>query len=384
MSKKKYLWFVILLLVYAIFFTTVSILGGIHTFIRLDNLNNKIDKGYIYITLQHESNPLELPNQESTLKSFKKISNSLHDSYQYYEIYRQPLDHMSISKAFYNQFDELSTTTSDAAQCIQISENVQYDFDFSVLNGRLLSASDYYHKSGKAIPVLMGSDYSKIYTLGTTFTANYLFDTYSFEVVGFLAHDSSIVLSTGSTELNRYIVLPSFDFEDTPVTELEYISQKIHNANKTSGKIKVTSAAYNQSCNDLQKIIASSEVGEYSWTTSSIEKNMSRLGINMHGIFLLLIVISIVLWISSLFLTKRYFFFWNNTNSSFGLELKKIFSLVCLLLIALMLSTQISLRFLQALGLAKNNYWGAYSGIVMLLIEIFRVWHARLPSDNKK
>lgn len=371
MRKYRKLFFFITLALYTIAFTTIALANGMQTLIQLNKTYEQIDNGHIYITLQHESNPLDLPDEEQTLETFRTVYDSLRrtDLYTYYEIYRQPLDITHGFGAFYSQ--SARELSEDARSlCVQISENVQNDFDLSILNGRSLCEEDYTHKKEDVIPVLMGFDYSKIYEVGDTFTANYLYSTYSFEVVGFLNDNCNITLSTGAIDLNKYIIMPSFEFENSPQTAQEYVTQKIHYANKTSGKISVIQEKHDQACVYIQSIINDSGIGDYSWTSSSLAENMSRSGIDIYVALPMCIALSISFIVIALIFSIKYYCVSQENTDAPLLHIvgKKFCSLFAMLLLSIILSLLISSTCLKSLGLASLSVWGIYIGIPVVLI----------------
>lgn len=377
MRKNKYLSFAAILMVFIALFTAIALAGGIRTLICLDKRYQRVDAGYVYISLQHESNPLKLPDEERTLSSFEDVYSSLQNSelYTYYEMYCQPLDISRGSGAYFDESGERLSEDSERPPCIQISRNVQHDYGLTVLRGRLLSAEDYDHQRGEAIPVLMGYDYSEVYGIGDKFTADYLFSTYSFEVVGFLNDNCKLTMSTGTVDLDRYIIMPSFQFGYLPQTEQEYVSQKIHHANRTSGKIRVAQDDYSQACDFLQSAIASSAVGNYSWTSSSLAKNMARIGVDIYTAYPVLLALSAALAPVALVLTGQYYGVHakNTSRVSPLVTLKRAGSFAGVLFTAIVLSLMLSSVCLGYLGLARYSLWGVYASIPIALIGLLTI-----------
>lgn len=290
MDKKKIYIMVALLLAIG----TISLFASIKLYplCKLCKAESKIDGENSYISLQHETNPLLLNDKITSLEGFKEILSALTSTatFDYYEIYSQPLDVSESEETFYPYSESLGKNIRDA-MCLQISENVQKDFSLDVNEGRLLKSRDFQYQYGKHIPVVMGASYRDKFKVGDTFKAEYLFSSFSFKVVGFFCKDANIRFSSEVIPLNEYIVMPSVNFLDNPSTEHEYVTQKIHYANKTSGTIKVSSEEYDNALIEINTILDRSNVGDYAIGILSTEK---LLGFNPGMFFVLTVCIGVL------------------------------------------------------------------------------------------
>ena len=213
-----------------------------------------IDRGFAYITLQHESDPTQLPQTQESLDGFDELFARLTENqqkYTYYEIYRQPL-----------------FMDGDQHESIQISNNVISDFSLEINIGRGFRQEDFSSEKENPIPIILGSDLKDSYNLNDEFWAQYLYEDYLFKVIGFLSPGSQIQRSTGTINLDSYYVMPSVEFTYRPTTETQYISQIIHRANKTSGKIRVSPENLQEVKNFVLDILEQSQVGEFSCSSS--------------------------------------------------------------------------------------------------------------------
>jgi len=206
----------------------------LNVLLRVSETERKNNKG-ITFSIQHEDNPL---NKE--LQDFAALYNALienqKEGYKYYEIYSQYLENFSEQKEFYSAISGELENQCSAIDCIQISKNVIDDFHIKILKGSSLLENDFILKKENEIPILMGNLYSSIYKLEDTFIFTYLYDDYTFKVVGFLEKGSQIDSFDYPIDLDKYIVMPSFTIEDNvEITD----GLKIHYANKTSGIIEV-------------------------------------------------------------------------------------------------------------------------------------------------
>ena len=231
----------------------------------------------IFLDLQHETNPFDLEDTEEILKEFRAIYEQLAAlGYDYYEIYQQPLLNGD-SETLYG------SDSSEFYSCVQISENVQRDFNLSTAAGRLLEEDDYWISRGKQIPVLLGSAYAGKAELGDVFSAEYLFSPFEFVVVGFLDPGSAVETSNLWIDLDEKLVIPSVDFQYAPESETEYVTQKIHAANKTSGKLRLPEEKFAEGLQKVSSVVEGRKVGEYSLSFSTYEGAINAKGSSLKN-----------------------------------------------------------------------------------------------------
>lgn len=371
-----------LVVLFTFSFIFALLADGLQILQLYDRKGIEIDRGNFYISIQHESNPLDLPNSIQTINGFKEIIDFLNNSsFDYYEMYTQHLDFSFEQNAdlYFSVTDQL-VSSGDHVKSVQISENVQKDFDFSLSSGRFLLPKDFNHKKGVAIPVLMGSAYSDIYEIGDVFSAYYLFSPFSFEIVGFLKSSSEISLSSGSIHLSKYIVMPSINFDDLPQSDTDYVTQKIHYANKTSGKAKTTESGFDYAYSYIKSILENSTVGSYSTSSSSAEKYFLVHGLNLEVLIYTCYLLSFVFAISALLFANKNLNI-NSSNSSklivfLRIGLLSTFFIIVSLLISLVCSSILLLfiglkqTFPPALFIIAILLW-----IVLASMLSFRLFH---------
>lgn len=225
------------------------------------------DDGMVYLSLQHESNPLKLPNDRTVLQQFEQLYENLHiDDTIYYEIYQQPLGRAK--GRFYDIDSDTLETNVSSTMCVQISKNVPKDFDLTVAQGRLFEEADFHLSKGKAIPVLMGSAYQGVYQPGDTFQAEYLFVPYTFQIVGILDDGCALAHSGFTIDLEHAVIMPSVSYDDWPESETEWQSRKIHEANRVSGNFKLSQEQISSLYPQIRSIASSAGVGTFSLSAS--------------------------------------------------------------------------------------------------------------------
>ena len=238
----------------------------LNVLLRVSETERKNNKG-ITFSIQHEDNPL---NKE--LQDFAALYNALienqKEGYKYYEIYSQYLENFSEQKEFYSAISGELENQCSAIDCIQISKNVIDDFHIKILKGSSLLENDFILKKDNEIPILMGNLYSSIYKLEDTFIFTYLYDDYTFKVVGFLEKGSQIDSFDYPIDLDKYIVMPSFTIEDNvEITD----GLKIHYANKTSGIIEVLEDNKEIFYSFVRPLLENADVGTYTWSIRPME-----------------------------------------------------------------------------------------------------------------
>lgn len=262
-NLRVILKFVIISICIAIIICLVQLNSYFMKMLRLDSSAQE----YATYSIQHESNPLD-----KDIRCFMELYNKLlpdqNEEYKYYELYMQYLENDIENIELYSVKTNELTKPCLAVKAIQISENVIQDFCITVSEGRLYDQGDFMHEQNEAIPVLMGNAYTSLYNVGDTFDFEYLYDDYTFEVIGFLEKGDHVTLGGKSAVLDTYIVMPSFSIGDNvQITN----GLKIHYANKTSGIVKMDMDQANLFYTDIEPLLSSADVGKYSWIIRPLE-----------------------------------------------------------------------------------------------------------------
>lgn len=241
--------------------------------------------GKVFISLQHESDPRKMNDISIFSDIVSKLSKS--DNCKYYEIYIQPLyprNYESIEK-------------EEKIEAIQISLNIQDDYSFNISEGRKFNKDDFIFEGG-IIPVILGNNYTGRFCVGDSFTAEYLFDAYEFEVIGILQEHPGVDVINGVYSLDNRVIMPSFF-----IASDKYITDgiKIHYANKTSGKICTDNQNIAKVQKDINSVIRNTQAGTYSLYSTSINYNIKLLlGLSIENIifvnFFILCIITILLY----------------------------------------------------------------------------------------
>ena len=144
--------------------------------------------------------------------------------YPYMAMATQPLEAPAPDAAFLYGY-EAGDAQAGMLKSIQVSSGFFSQFELAV-QGRDFSPQDYLYEAGKTrIPVILGDAYHEYYALGDTFEGDYLFERFTFEVVGFLEKDAFFYAETGRelVSLARYAVLPSMMHDTDQPTDIDRI-----------------------------------------------------------------------------------------------------------------------------------------------------------------
>ncbi len=187
-------------------------------------------------------------NNTSSLMELKKFYSDLlsNTNYIYLECSRQMCqvaDFTSQAK-FLCGYEEGSPSqpynvdkiTYSDVKAVQLNENSLRYFQIYVDQGRLFGEKDMFVSQDR-IPVLLGYEYSGIYHVGDVLIANYLGSKYSLNVIGILEKNSAIIQRRGMTYLDRYIVMPSLNWNSEPTSETELFTQGAAYLNKVNGTV---------------------------------------------------------------------------------------------------------------------------------------------------
>ena len=277
--KRKRVLFILAAVVMAVLAVgDVFFILALNNLITYDKKEKDRNKGFHYISIQHESSPIK-----KVVEDFQEVYDFLANSGgQYYEMYAQSLGVEDGSFFDYGGRGLMTVKSGQYinAKALQVSQNVLEDYHIEAAEGRSLGGEDFVYYPGKRIPVLIGSAYRDIYQVGGTFWAEYLFDWYEFEIIGILKEGAATDWGIGMYWLDEFIMMPSFSITGkTEVTD----GIRIHYANKTSGVLKIPAEEQERFEKDYRPMLKSNRAGEYSWSVSPISAGyQSLMGVDIY------------------------------------------------------------------------------------------------------
>lgn len=122
-----------------------------------------------------------------------------------------------------------------SSKCITANLEAQREFRLRTIAGRLFQEEDIIYQKGQPVPVLLGYEYKDHAQIGDVWSAQYLSQPMELRVVGILEPDLSMRVQSNPCYLDRYIIIPSFDFLAEPANQREKFFQKASYLNKVNG-----------------------------------------------------------------------------------------------------------------------------------------------------
>ena len=131
------------------------------------------------------------------------------------------------------------------AKSIQVSESFFAEFDIKLASGEAFNDDDYHLAIGEPIPILLGSEYDGIVSIGEVLKGDY-FEKCSFVVKGFIEKDSFFPAKGTMLSCDRYIILPVMTYEeDSEEARLSVL--------QTVGGIIVSSLGYDETLSQFEQ-----------------------------------------------------------------------------------------------------------------------------------
>lgn len=179
---------------------------------------------------------------------------------------------------------------------MQFSELVFTTFKPSLQSGRYFLSSEYKYREDQSIPLILGSEYKGIYSLGDPLNINFLGLQSRARVVGFFNKDSYVFLAGDICYLNRQVVMPSLEFVypalGAPIPD--YLFPFYHV--KTSGYVM----SKDLNADEVQVLINQfcRECRLTGWQVEGTHvNNLDILNIESHAFFISFLIISVVVFL---------------------------------------------------------------------------------------
>ncbi|MFD3260266.1 hypothetical protein ACE3MQ_16890 [Paenibacillus lentus] len=257
--------------------------------------------------LDYESNSLQKIYEG---KAIYQLLDGFYDGNKYADFVSQP-DHLSRIKNFYNQLNNtndfrylamfnhhillkdkgipeefiegyeqgskknqaiIGEEAYAAVKSFQMNKQALDYFGLVISKGSIWNDDDF-KDTNTIMPVLLGSSYQNVYSVGDETTINFYSKTFTIKVIGFLKENSKLFFNN-NTEfyLDKYIILPYRDYGD-PISKTDELFQRISYFAMVNGYI-VTDNSPSQNQIMMQRIEAISK-------NTSFE-GYSFIGMNPH------------------------------------------------------------------------------------------------------
>lgn len=133
---------------------------------------------------------------------------------------------------------EKQNGTYEVVKSIQINENVLSNFELSMKEGTIFKKDNFIYKIGDNIPVILGSDYQNIYQIGDLIELDYINRTMQGKIIGILETNSTLpVKNDVDFSLDRYVLLPEFRIDHSPVNKEDTLFQQRHYLHLINGQL---------------------------------------------------------------------------------------------------------------------------------------------------
>lgn len=107
------------------------------------------------------------------------------------------------------------------AKCYQVSENFFDEFSLKFQEGKKFTKNDYDFADNKNVAVILGNTYKDSFRVGDSFKVQYLTETITLEVKGFLEKDAYYYDGYEYQNCNRYMIIPALNPSQTNITTFE-------------------------------------------------------------------------------------------------------------------------------------------------------------------
>jgi len=229
-----------------------------------DNLNNSFKSvNYYQMIDSFESQEQEdlYWSDKNNLTNLKKFYNLISESdyYSYLEMIFQPIeiiDFQGIDKMYsaYGHIVDITKTnfiidnkTYSTIKNIMVNKETLENFKINIAYGRTFNNSEFYWENIESkVPIILGSNYEGIYSIGDIIKGNYYQMEVTFEVIGIMDEAAAIIREGNIISLEDYILSPMFNIDDESV---DYNFQRILYLMKSNGTIVV------QSENDFNRFL---------------------------------------------------------------------------------------------------------------------------------
>lgn len=273
---KKHFFARIILLVFItlIVFITINLFSETLNKVRCNRNGAKKPSHTNWVLVYFDAMLEELYYENESIPLLRNLYAELKDS-KYYEILEQPLElsttHIpaqalytyaidkGISSKYFDNRAERQQKLS-LVQALQISENVQAEFQIQAYKGRLFEPEDFIlhiDADSMNVPILLGNDYAEYYNVGDSIEGWYIFEKFSFMVAGILESETTIDIGREKKQLDNMILMPMFDMPDASINENKRVFFVRHYANKLSGKYKYDNTreadAFIEKCSELSE-----------------------------------------------------------------------------------------------------------------------------------
>lgn len=167
------------------------------------------------------------------LKIFNNLLETPSEDYLYSSVIDQPIYiDQNLGEEFLEGYSSRPSELLEQKvyRSVQMNLNAMNKTGLQVAQGRIFKEEDFMFKEGNKLPVIIGSDLNKFYSVGDTFELKYLYKDFTGYVIGVLPPQALLPQYGTVLNLDRTFVLPSLCFSDD-TTEPEFQQMLYHQKN---------------------------------------------------------------------------------------------------------------------------------------------------------
>ncbi|MFD1737525.1 ABC transporter permease [Bacillus salitolerans] len=126
----------------------------------------------------------------------------------------------------------------EVVKSIQLNDKIFSMFNLSVENGSIFDKQDYYYSPNKTIPIILGSEYNSIYSIGDKVNFDYIDTKLEGKVIGILPSNTIIPVKNNiEFSIDRYFIIPEFLMDYVSQNNNDLLLQQRHYLNLINGQI---------------------------------------------------------------------------------------------------------------------------------------------------
>lgn len=118
-----------------------------------------------------------------------------------------------------------------------VGENVDKLFSLETQNNQWFSKEDYFYSDGDTIPIILGNNYQKYYSVGDVLPLVCSGLSLNCKVIDFLKPQSKVIHNSTVTELDNHILVPFQNFSEERLQSEDKVNIKMLYLNKNNGLI---------------------------------------------------------------------------------------------------------------------------------------------------
>lgn len=184
----------------------------------------------------------------SELNNLKNFYNQLEDNeyFEYFECINQPV-YVNTKDHSFSEFNLESNAVSIAGKDHYKLKNffvnmnyIQHILDLSLYDGAIFDNEDMFCSDvTNIVPLIVGYNYKELLNVNDTLLIHHIGINFNCKVIGIMNENSYAPIGNKMVSLDDYLLLPSFEFPNSPATSDELYMQSAFYLQKINGYIQL-------------------------------------------------------------------------------------------------------------------------------------------------